>query len=115
MGTAERKLEIIKYICRARRTTMSQLAKEFGVSVRTIQRDIIYLSGEMHIPIYCQYGKYDGGVYIDEDYKWDKMYMTTEQIGLLVKMGQIAGDKLSEKEKLIFLELIKVYSVPVLN
>ena len=33
MGTAERKLEIVKYICRARRTTMSQLADEFGVSV----------------------------------------------------------------------------------
>lgn len=40
MGTAERRLEIYKYLCLARKATMPQLAKMFGVSVRTIQRDI---------------------------------------------------------------------------
>lgn len=44
MGTAERRLEIMKYLCRKRHATMSFLAEKFGVSVRTIQRDIFELT-----------------------------------------------------------------------
>ena len=43
MGTAERRLEIMKYLCKARFATMSDLAKKFDVSVRTIKRDIDFL------------------------------------------------------------------------
>ena len=54
LGTSERRIETIKYLCRKRRGTMAEISKEFGVSVRTVQRDIDYLSGVMMIPIYCQ-------------------------------------------------------------
>jgi len=37
MGTAERRLEILKYLCRVRKATMPELAEKFGVSIRTIQ------------------------------------------------------------------------------
>ena len=44
MGIAERRYEIIKLLCRRRYETIRNLAAEFGVSVRTIQRDIEALS-----------------------------------------------------------------------
>ena len=56
MGTAERRYEIMKTLCRRRYETMSNLASELGVSVRTVQRDIEILSGTE--PIYTQSGKY---------------------------------------------------------
>ena len=40
MGTAERRLEILNYLCQKRYATMPELAEKFGVSVRTIHRDI---------------------------------------------------------------------------
>jgi len=43
------------------------LAFEFGVSERTIRRDIDALS--LVAPIYTQAGRYGGGVYILSDYK----------------------------------------------
>lgn len=112
MGTSERRIEIIKYLCRKRHVTVSNISKKFGVSVRTIHRDIDYLSGTMMIPIYCQSGKYEGGVYIDNDYRWDKMYMTLEQISLLIKVKEMVTDKLSEKENMILRQLIQLYSIP---
>ena len=102
MGTSERRIEIIKYLCRKRHVTVSN----------TIHRDIDYLSGTMMIPIYCQSGKYEGGVYIDNDYRWDKMYMTLEQISLLIKVKEMVTDKLSEKENMILRQLIQLYSIP---
>ena len=40
MGTAERRLEILKYLCKKRHATMPELSEQFGVSLRTIQRYI---------------------------------------------------------------------------
>ena len=39
MGTAERRTEIMRTLCRRRHETISDLADEFGVSTRTISRD----------------------------------------------------------------------------
>ena len=58
MGTSERRYEIMKTLCRCRHEKMHNLAREFGVSTRTIQRDIEVLSRTE--PIYTQSGKYGG-------------------------------------------------------
>lgn len=115
MGTSERRIEIMKYLCRKRHTTMAEISKEFGVSIRTVQRDIDYLSGVMMIPIYCQSGKYEGGVYIDNDYRWDKMYMTFEQISLLIRVKEMVADELSDKENIALKQIIDLYSMPLVK
>ncbi len=115
MGTSERRIETIKYLCRKKHATMAEISKEFGVSVRTVKRDIDYLSGVMMIPIYCQAGKYEGGVYIDDDYRWDKMYMTLEQISLLMKVREMVTDKLSDKENMTLKQIIDLYSMPLVK
>lgn len=60
MGTAERRNEIMRVLCRKRHETVLNLAKEFGVSERTILRDVVALS--LTEPIYTQCGRYGGGV-----------------------------------------------------
>ena len=60
MGTAERRRQMMLLLCRRRHETMRNLASEFGVSERTIRRDVEALSCTE--PIYTQPGRYGGGV-----------------------------------------------------
>lgn len=68
MGTAERRLEILKILCRRRHKTMRNLASEFGVSVRTVKRDIEVLS--ITEPVYTRFGKYGGGCMSSTGIAW---------------------------------------------
>lgn len=111
MGTAERRIEIMKLLCKRRYETMSVLAEEFGVSIRTINRDIYELTFLM--PLYVKSGRYDGGVYVAEDYTMDRMYMSIEEINLLIKIKTIVLDKLSKEEIEILNYIIKSYSKPL--
>ncbi len=110
MGTAERRVEIMKLLCRRRYETMPNLAAEFSVSIRTIKRDIDELTFLM--PLYVKSGRYDGGVYVNEDYTMDRMYMTDSEIELLIKVKKITQDKLSCDENNLFENIIKSYTKP---
>ena len=88
MGTAERRMEIMRILCRRRHEKISNLAEEFGVSTRTILRDIEALS--ITEPIYTQSGRYCGGVYVTDDYSLDKMYMTDGELAVLNKLLDFA-------------------------
>ena len=91
MGATERIFEMMKYLCRVRHATMPELADKFGVSVRTIKRDIAELG--YLIPLEIKSGRYEGGVYVMEDYRWDKAYMTVEDIALLIKIKAVGANK----------------------
>ena len=90
MGTAERRTEIIRVLCRRRHETISNLADEFGVSTRTILRDIEVLS--VMEPIYTQCGRY-GGVYVTDDYSMTRMYMSENELSVLHKLAKFADEK----------------------
>ena len=113
MGTAERRHEMMKLLCRRRYETIQDLASEFGVSMRTVQRDIEVLSRT--IPIYTRFGKYGGGVYVVENYSIDRMYMTDAELDVLQKL-YIAADEnaslLTVDEKSLLGLLISQYSKP---
>ena len=113
MGTAERRYEIMKILCRRRYETIRNLASEFGVSMRSVQRDIESLSRTE--PIYTQFGKYGGGVYVVEGYSMDRMYMKNSELDVLQKL-YIAADKyedlLTTDEKNLLKSLILQYSKP---
>ena len=114
MGTAERRAEIMRILCRRRHETISNLAEEFGVSNRTIQRDVEALS--VSEPIYAQCGRYDGGVYVMDDYVMNRMYMTDSEIDVLHKLLSSAKNKsicnLSEDEMKILDHIISCYTKP---
>lgn len=111
MGTAERRLEILKYLCKHRQATMPQLAKMFGVSVRTIQRDIFELEETLRVPLEMRSGKY-GGVFVKGDYTFDRAYMHEEQTALLWKIYTLVEDRLPAKEIEAFARLIQAYTKP---
>lgn len=113
MGTAERRLEIMKLLCKRRYEKMSNLAEEFGVSIRTIKRDIDELSFLM--PLYVKSGRHEGGVYVKEDYSMDRMYMTVKEIELLIKVKKLTEDKLSTDENSLFEYIITSYSKPLIK
>lgn len=114
MGTAERRAAIIKTLCRRRHETMMNLALEFGVSERTIRRDIEVLS--LTEPIYTQTGRYGGGVYVVEDYSIDRMYVSEEEAEVLRKLYVMAENQqkcaLSECELTLFQGIVTEYCKP---
>jgi len=110
MGTAERRLEILKYLCKVRKATMPQLADMFGVSIRTIQRDITEIELTFCVPLEVKCGKYDGGIYILGDYSFDRAYMHRDELALLRKAQGMLKDQLSEQENTLFSQIIKKYT-----
>lgn len=114
MGTAERRTEIMRVLFRRRYEKISNLAEEFGVSTRTILRDIEVLS--ISEPIYTQCGRYGGGVYVMEDYSMGGIYMTNKEVDLLRKLLESANNKevcnLSDEENKLLVFIISHYSKP---
>ena len=113
MGTAERRREMMKILCRRRYETIGNLASEFGVSMRTVQRDIETLS--LTEPIYTKAGKYGGGVYIMNGYSVERMYMADEELDVLRKLYTAADGNpslLTDYEKKLLGSLISQYSKP---
>lgn len=90
----ERRMEIIKVLCRRRQETMENLAEEFGVTSRTIRNDIDYLS--LSYPIETVRGRYGGGVKIVGDFDLDRKYLKPQQKNLLEKLKEsLSGQDLS--------------------
>lgn len=114
MGTAERRKQLLRILCRRKYDTMSNLAFELGVSPRTIRRDVEILS--LTEPLYTQTGRHGGGVYIDKDYRMDRMYFEPEQQTVLQSVVQyissIDPSPFSPKEMNILRSILIEYSKP---
>lgn len=112
METAERRIEILKLLCRRGYETAGNLAFEFGVSERTIRRDIEVLS--RNNPIYTKSGGHSGGIYIVEGYTPDRMYMSDAEIYVLKKLytATQADSVLTADERKTLESLISLYSKP---
>ena len=112
MGTAERRGEIMRVLCRRRHETVLNLAEEFGVSTRTILRDIEALS--FTEPIYTQCGRYGGGVYVTDDYSMSRMYMNEKELSVLHKLSRYVDEKavceLSAEEDKLLKSIILQYT-----
>ncbi|GEM_PF-123308 len=114
MGTAERRTEIMRVLYRRRHEKISNLAEEFGVSVRTILRDIEVLSATE--PIYTQCGRYYGGVYIMDNNSAGRIYMSEKELAVLRKLLSFAQAKevcsLNEEECSLVKVIIAEYTKP---
>lgn len=112
MGTAERRTEIMRILCRRRYEKISKLAEEFGVSTRTILRDVEVLSATE--PIYTRCGRYSGGVYVTDEYSMIRMYMTEKELSVLHKLSKLADQKaiceLSIEENKLLKSIISQYT-----
>ena len=111
MGTAERRNEILRILCRRKHETIENLASELAVSERTIRRDIDVLS--MSYPIYTQTGKYNGGVYAMEGFSMERMYMNDTELDVLKKLYTIEQTSLTQQELSVLASIISTYSKPI--
>ncbi len=105
MTATERKLNIIKFLFSSRYATMKNIAEQFNVSVRTVQRDIDEIS--LFVPIYVKNGRYDGGVYVLNSSSDIFGSLNKTEKHLLKKAVVIASEKLDENENIILADLIK--------
>ena len=109
MGTAERRNEIFKYLCRHRYAQSSELSEMFGVSEKTISRDIFEIEMTYHITLKAKRGRYGGGVYMPDGYFFGQMYLYEEEIALLIRLQRLAEDKISKEESELLSQMIKKY------
>ncbi len=72
-----RLFKIVYYLLDKGQATALELAEQFEVSVRTIYRDIDFLSGA-GIPIYTQIGR-NGGIHLMNDFVLDKVILSQEE------------------------------------
>ena len=107
MGTAERRLAIYRYLYRNRYAKMSELAAEFGVSIRTIQRDIYEVESSLHLPIITKSGKHDGGIYVLDTFPTTPPRKRTEEVRVLKKAHDLLVGKLSPEELLVLEKIIE--------
>lgn len=117
MGSAERRAEMMKILCRRRYETITNLAFELGVSKRTILRDIEVLS--LTEPIYTQCGRYGGGIYVMDDYVLEKIYMSDKELSVLNKIADFADNgqacRLDDEEKKIVKKIISDHTKPTVR
>lgn len=103
MTATERREAIIETLYKRRKETMSNLAEEFGVSLRTINYDIEKLS--LSHPIITIQGN-GGGVEIMEGCYSDRKYLNPEQQELLEKVSE----SLSGKDLTIMNSILKTFA-----
>lgn len=104
LSVTERRLKVLEYLVINKQTTRYELSREFGVSVYTIGRDIIYLSSIA--PVYTLQGN-GGGICILPDYKGYRIFLNDVEEKLLYKlMGFV-----DEHEKSIICGIIAKFSL----
>lgn len=102
MTAFERRWAILLALCKRRNETRENLACEFGVSKRTIETDVMYLS--LRFPLYTKQGR-GGGIFIVSGFRLDRPSMKEKQICLLNKLAVL----LCGEDRKTILELIKIY------
>ena len=109
-----RRIETIKYLCYKKSTTIPELAERFGVSERTMQRDIIDI--RLWIPLDVKSGRYGGGVSVVGNFQLERMYMYPNEIVLLKHIRTVALNRetliLDDEESKILDLIIEKYEKP---
>ena len=90
MNSMARRAAIWHTICLRRKVTMTELAEQHHVHVRTIQRDIEVLS--LDHPIVTIRGRYGGGVALSKDAVSPKQLLTEQQVACLLRASQVADE-----------------------
>ena len=105
MGPNERRQEIMETLCHRRQETMTNLAFEFGVSIRTIRNDIDILS--LSYPLETVRGRYGGGVRVMDGFYMNRKYLKPEQRDLLVRLRA----SLSSKDLAVMNSILKEFAL----
>ena len=84
-STTDRRQMILEHLLDNRHATRKELAEKFGVSTRTIERDVIVLS--CSYPIDTKKGT-GGCVYVQDGFDLYERYLTAKQFELLERLKE---------------------------
>ena len=102
----ERRIEILFFLTKQRKSSIVELAKNYSVCQKTVYNDIMFLS--RYAPIYTK-GGVNGGVFLMDDYRNSMfLYLSCDEEALLYRI--MATLPLSEKN--IVANIINKYSQP---
>lgn len=101
----ERRQALFEVMCERKHETIDNLAFEFGVDRRTIERDVELLS--LSKPIYTTKGT-GGGVHIVDGYRCGVRYMTNEETEFLESVAAALDRDAAEKMR----KIIGRYKLP---
>lgn len=104
MTANERRNKILERLCVRRHDTRENLAVEFGVSKRTIERDVLALS--LEYPLNTVRGN-GGGIYVEDWYRTDGKYLSDEQTALLEKLAR----ELCGRELAVMQDILKTFKL----
>ncbi len=91
-----RLFQIVYYILSKKQVTAKELAEEFEISIRTVYRDLdwISISG---IPIYTKKGR-NGGIYIDKEFTLHESILSSkEKEDILLSLNTLNNKELIRK------------------
>ncbi|MCL2004086.1 MAG: HTH domain-containing protein [Oscillospiraceae bacterium] len=108
MTANERRAEIIRILACKRQVSMGELAREFGVTTRTIQNDITALMVEYPFETIRGNG---GGVKLADWYHPHKRLLTQEQQAVLLQLL----DKADECQQEILREILSAFGSPAMR
>ena len=104
MTASERRNAILEILCMRRVEKINNLAFQFGVTEKTIRRDILTLS--LEYPIYTAKGN-GGGIYVDKNFRLGRVYLKNEQQELLERL--LPG--LDGKDKEVMKAILKTFGL----
>ena len=107
-GVTERRIALLRVLSNRRHDTVGNLASEFGVSERTIRRDLEIMS--LCEPIRTATGRYGGGVYVVDSYRSRKSYLDQGQRAALIKV--LEHRSLTETDEGALRCLLAEFSLP---
>ena len=104
-STFDRRMEILSILMNQKLVSRLELARRFSVSDVTIGEDITVLS--RFAPIASKKGRY-GGVYIIDEYRRERAYLSREQENLIEKLIK----KVSGKERQLLQMVLYKFAMP---
>ena len=110
MRASERQARIRSALLARREDTAANLAAEFGVSERTVRRDI----GELilSLPLETVRGRYGGGVRLCDWFRPAGSHLAPEQEQAIRKASEAAGEKLDRRERQALLSVLTQFGPP---
>ncbi|OLR55074.1 hypothetical protein BHK98_02725 [Hornefia porci] len=99
MTATERREEIMRIIVVRRRENMTNLARELGVTTRTIRNDILVLTSSYPLETVRGHG---GGVYLPDDYQPYKNTLSRKHTETILNLkGRVSEDEWKELEQIL--------------
>ena len=105
-----RLFQVICHLLERGQSTAAQMAREFGVSVRTVYRDVETLNAA-GIPIYAETGR-SGGICLMKGFVLDRAMLSGEERGEILGALREQEEKFADPSPAVLQEIAGLFQLP---